>query len=187
MHNSHRANPDLAGIASEISVFTPEECDSIIALALQTEERDTQVFTPNGLKSDSTIRSAKQYVMSEQQFPGLYSHIKKVFIVGNFLKFHYSDITIQVMRYRAGDFYAPHTDWSVNKLRRKLSMSIQLSPPDDYEDGDVYVHAGPESTAICREQGIATVWPAWTLHEVAPITSGERWALISWAEGPPFT
>lgn len=187
MHHSHRANPELAGIASEISVFTPEECESIISLALKTEEMDTPVFTESGLKSDSKIRSAKQYVMSEQQFPGLYAHIKKVFIVGNFLKFHYSDISVQVMRYRPGDFYSPHTDWSVNKLRRKLSMSIQLSPSDDYEDGDVYIHAGPESTAISREQGIATVWPSWTLHEVAPITSGERWALISWAEGQPFT
>ena len=187
MHNSHRKNFDLAGIASEIGVFTPDECDSIIALALQLEERVTPVFTAGGLKSDSSIRSARQYVMTENDFAGLYSHIKRVFIAGNFLKFHYNEISIQVIRYRVGDFYAPHTDWSVNKLHRKLSMSIQLSPPDDYVDGDVYIHAGPDSVAISREQGVATVWPSWTLHEVASITSGERWALVSWAEGQPFT
>lgn len=187
MHHSYRANPDLAGIASEIAVFTPEECDNIISLALQTEELDTQVFTQNGLQSDSSIRSAKQYVMSEDKFPGLYAHIQKVFTVGNFLKFYHTSMTIQVMRYRVGDFYAAHTDWSVNKNRRKLSMSIQLSPPDDYTGGEVFIHAGPESTEMTKEQGVGVVWPSWTLHEVAPITSGERWALVSWAEGQPFS
>lgn len=186
MHHSLRKNPDLAGIASEIQVFSPEECDSIISLALQTQELDTEVFTPSGLLVDSSIRMAKQYVMDESLFPGLHSHIRKVFTVGNFLKFNYSSISIQVMRYRPGDFYLAHTDWSVNQNRRKLSMSIQLSPPDDYLGGDVYIHAGPESTIISREQGVATVWPSWTLHEVGEILSGERWALISWAEGNPF-
>lgn len=187
MHHSLRKNHDLAGIASEVFVFNPDECESIISLALQTEERSTQVFTADGLKSDSNIRSASQYIMTEHEFPGLHSHIKKVFSVGNFLKFQYNEISIQVMRYRVGDFYAPHTDWSVNKSRRKLSMSIQLSPSDDYRDGDVYIHAGPESTSLCREQGVATIWPSWTLHEVSPITYGERWALVSWAEGQSFS
>jgi PKHD-type hydroxylase len=186
MHHSLRKNPDLAGIATEISVFTPDECETIISLALQKEEVDTLVFTTNGLKKNTSIRSAKQYLMDESAFPGLYAHIRKVFSVSNYVKFQYDAISVQVMRYRDGDFYASHTDWSINKSRRKLSMSIQLSPPDDYTGGDVYIHAGPESTAITREQGCATVWPSWTLHEVAPITSGERWALISWAEGKPF-
>lgn len=187
MHHTYRKNPELAGIGAEIAVFTPDECESIIALALGLDESNAPVFTTNGLKEESSIRSARQYVMDEQTFPGLYAHLRKVFITGNFLKFYYNNINIQVMRYRPGDFYAPHTDWSVNKLRRKLSMSIQLSPPDDYENGDVFIHAGPESVAISREQGVATMWPSWTLHEVSPITSGERWALVSWAEGQPFT
>lgn len=186
MYHSLRKNPDLAGIASELLVFTPEECDNIVSLALQTEELDTEVFTKNGLFKDSSIRMAKQHVMAEEAFPGLYTHIRKVFNVGNFAKFIYSSINVQVMRYRPGDFYLAHTDWSVNQSRRKLSMSIQLSPPDDYSGGDVYIHAGPESTIISREQGVATIWPAWTLHEVGEITSGERWALIAWAEGQPF-
>lgn len=186
MHHSHRANPDLAGIASEIAIFTPDECESIISLALQTQELDTPVFTGEGLRVDSSIRSASQYIMDEHNFPGLHDHIKKVFTVGNTLKFHYTSMTIQVMRYRKGDFYMAHTDWSVNKNKRKLSMSVQLSPEDDYKGCEVLIHAGPESVAITKEQGVGVVWPSWTLHEVTPLTSGERWALVAWAEGQPF-
>jgi PKHD-type hydroxylase len=186
MHHTHRANPDLTGIASEISVFTLEECEQIISLALQTQEaRDTElVLHASGV--DSSICSATQISMDEQNFPGLYEHIKKVFIVGNFLKFHYTSMKIQVMRYRKGDFYMAHTDWSVNNNKRKLSMSIQLSPPDDYKGGEVLIHAGPESLSISKEQGVGVVWPSWLLHESTPLMSGERWVLVAWAEGQPF-
>jgi hypothetical protein len=187
MHHTLRKNPDLAGIASEISIFDADECESIISLALQLEEKDTPVFTEEGLKEDSSIRSAKQYVMTEEDFPGLYSHIRKVFLVGNYLHFHYTDISIQVMRYRKNDFYAPHTDWSVNKNRRKLSLSIQLTEPDDYDGCEVLLHAGPDSVSLTKERGMGLVWPSWTLHEVTPVRSGERWALVAWAEGNPFS
>lgn len=188
MYHKLRKNPALAGIASEVEIFTPEECDTIVSLALSLEEKDVPVFTESGLKKDSSIRSAAQYVMTQDKFPGLHSHVRKVFQTGNQMKFSYNDIpSIQVIRYRQGDFYLPHTDWSVNKSRRKLSLSIQLSPEDDYLGGDVVIHAGPEPVSISKQMGVGTVWPSWTLHEVKPISKGERWALVAWAEGTPFS
>jgi PKHD-type hydroxylase len=188
MYHQLRKNSALTGIATEIEVFTPDECDTLISLALSLEEMDVPVFTKGGLKKDTSIRSASQFVMTQDKFPGLHSHIKKVFQTGNFLKFAYHEIpTIQIIRYREGDFYLPHTDWSVNKVRRKLSLSIQLSPEDDYVGGEVVIHAGPESVAISKQMGVGAIWPSWTLHEVKPIVRGERWALVAWAEGTPFS
>jgi PKHD-type hydroxylase len=186
MHHTHRANPDLEGIASEIVIFTSEECEEIISLALRTQEQDADLLPSHRLGVDFSLCSATQILMDEKNFPGLYEHIKKVFIVGNFLKFHYTSMTIQVMRYRKGDFYMAHTDWSVNKNKRKLSMSIQLSPPEDYKGGEVLIHAGPESVSLSKEQGVGVVWPSWLLHESTPLVSGERWVLVAWAEGQPF-
>lgn len=186
MHHTHRANPDLVGIASEIAVFTPEECDEIISLALQAQEKDALSFVSHAFGVEPSVCSATQIVMDEQKFPGLYDHIKKVFTVGNFLKFHYTSMKIQVMRYREGDSHMAHTDWSANKNKRKLSLSIQLSPSDDYKGSEVLIHAGPESISISKEQGVGVVWPSWVLHESTPVLSGERWVLVAWTEGQPF-
>jgi len=172
MHHTQRKNPDLTGLASEISVFTAEECEQIISLALQSEDS-------NNLN--------RRFIMDEKKFSGLYEHIKKVFSVGNYLHFYYTNIFIEIIRYRDGDFEEPQTNWSVDNNRRKLFMTIQLSEKDDYCGCEVFLHTGPDSIAINPERGIAVVWPSWTLYEVAPVTSGERWALTAWAEGNPFS
>lgn len=175
MHHTHRKNPNLVGIASEISVFTSEECEQIISLALQSQESD---------KSNNLTR---KFAIDENKFSGLYEHIRKVFVVGNYLHFYYTNIFIEIIRYRDGDYEEAHTDWSAGKNRRKLFMTIQLSEKDDYSGCDVFLHTGADSIAITPERGIAVVWPSWTLYEVSPVTSGERWALVAWAEGNPFS
>lgn len=65
-------------------------------------------------------------------------------------------------------------------------MTVQLSLPEDYLGGEVVLYAGPEDALIPTEVGMATIWPAWTLNEVTPITEGERWCLVAWAEGEAF-
>lgn len=67
---------------------------------------------------------------------------------------------------------------------RKLSLSVLLSDPDDYEGGDLEL--------ICtdienqRKQGAATVFPSFIGHRVTPVTKGKRYSLVAWIEGPKF-
>jgi predicted 2-oxoglutarate/Fe(II)-dependent dioxygenase YbiX len=37
-----------------------------------------------------------------------------------------------------------------------------------------------------RTRGTLVVFPGWTVHEVEPVTAGERWALIVNGWGPPL-
>jgi hypothetical protein len=182
MHHTLRKNSDLAGIASEILIFTSDECETIISMALQADKPDSQAL----VKNDS-IRSFTQYSIDENKFSGLYKHISKVFSVGNFLNFYYTEISLKIIRYRDGGFHAPHTDWSADKLRRKLSMVVQLSEADDYTGSEAIIHAGPDGISITQERGVGAVWPSWTLHEATPVRSGERWELVAYAEGSPFS
>ena len=89
---------------------------------------------------------------------------------------------IQVVRYREGDYYNKHTDWSLttNNLR-KISVSVQLSDSEEYEGCDLLLHDGPYGPwAAHREARSITMFPSWTLHEVTKCTSGERWVAVAW-------
>lgn len=182
MYHALRKNSDLTGIASEILIFTPDECETIISMALQSDEK-----TNRALSKDDSIGSFQEYSIDENKFSGLYKHISKVFSVGNFLNFYYTGISLKIIRYRTDDFYAPHTDWSIDRLRTKLSMLVQLSESDDYTGSEAIIHAGPDSVSITQERGVGAVWPSWTLHEATPVRSGERWELVAYAEGSPFS
>jgi len=83
----------------------------------------------------------------------------------------------QVVRYGEGGGYAWHTDGAA----RAETVVIQLTDPAQYDGGDVEVrlHAGERLTAG-REQGALTRFPANATHRTAPVTRGERWALVAW-------
>lgn len=79
-------------------------------------------------------------------------------------------------------------------LSRKLSISVNLSDPDDYEGGDLMfkdtygtIVEDPDIQARIRKQGSVVVFPAYTPHTVTPITRGVRCSLVSWIIGPPFS
>jgi predicted 2-oxoglutarate/Fe(II)-dependent dioxygenase YbiX len=92
----------------------------------------------------------------------------------------------EVIRYQPGDFYKPHTDWGGSYVNRKLTATIQLSDPGKYTGGGVLLYDGPERWEVEQNQGLATLFPSWTLHSVDPLLTGERWALVAWALGPKF-
>jgi len=37
-----------------------------------------------------------------------------------------------------------------------------------------------------KKRGLITVFPAWTLHQVTPVTKGTRQTLVTWVCGPEF-
>lgn len=82
--------------------------------------------------------------------------------------------------------YHAHVDpspWSLPH-NRKLSMSLQLSDPEDYDGGELLLHLSNNPTVISRQKGLMTFFPSHTLHEVTPVTRGERYSLVAWIHGP---
>ena len=95
--------------------------------------------------------------------------------------------SVRVVEFTAGSVYRRHTDWSPGVgVRRKLSLTVQMSAPADYEGGDVVLYAGPLDEVVCRHMGCFAVWPAWVLHEVREVTKGRRYSMVAWAEGQPY-
>jgi PKHD-type hydroxylase len=85
-----------------------------------------------------------------------------------------------------GGKYKKHVDRSLNNQIRKLSLSIQLSDPSSYEGGDFVLYDGENPIVLPKEQGKLILFPSYTLHEVKPVTKGERYSLVVWITGPQF-
>ena len=78
-------------------------------------------------------------------------------------------------------------DWNKNDGRdRKLSITVQLSDPSDYEGGELVLHCGGEPVVMNNEKGMISFFPSWVLHQVKPVTKGTRYTLVAWIHGPSF-
>jgi predicted 2-oxoglutarate/Fe(II)-dependent dioxygenase YbiX len=93
---------------------------------------------------------------------------------------------LQLARYDSTDsgFYDWHPDFSEFAPERKLSISVQLSDPQDYEGGDLELSFSGQPYRADRTKGMFIVFPSFVLHRVAPVTRGTRWSLVAWISGP---
>ncbi len=69
---------------------------------------------------------------------------------------------------------------------RKLTLSLQLSDPAEYDGCELQVRAGNQIDVAPTARGALAAFPANVLHQVTPIRSGMRKALVVWAVGPEF-
>ncbi|HEY6455757.1 MAG TPA: 2OG-Fe(II) oxygenase [Steroidobacteraceae bacterium] len=86
---------------------------------------------------------------------------------------------------------AGHYHWHIdhgphNLKRRKISMSIQLTDPSQYEGCDLQFQVSNTIGVAPRKRGTGIAFPSFLLHRVTPIISGTRKALVVWAVGPAF-
>jgi hypothetical protein len=76
---------------------------------------------------------------------------------------------------------------------RKISMTVNLSDPKEYEGGNLKLDLGPHVKGErykvfddIRPQGSAIFFPSFTYHCVTPVTSGTRYSLVLWYLGKPW-
>ena len=114
-----------------------------------------------------------------------------LFISANNAYFHYAldhfDSAIQATKYGVGQEYKWHVDDAVNtnKLPRKLSMSLVLD--SEFEGGELEIMT-PTTKSISQniKPGNICIFPSWVPHRVKPVTSGTRYSLVAWMNGPQF-
>jgi len=89
--------------------------------------------------------------------------------------------------HEGGGHYDWHVDIGPSSINhRKVSLTIQLSDPDEYEGGDLEIWTGGEFKTIERKQGCAIIFPSFLMHRVTPITKGIRRSLVLWVGGDSY-
>ena len=101
------------------------------------------------------------------------------------------DAEIQFTEYHAteGGKYDWHhdVDWNnEGETDRKLSLTVQLSDPSDYEGGDFEFAEVEQLPDFAKQQGTVMVFPSFYAHRVTPVTSGVRRSLVAWFSGPKW-
>jgi PKHD-type hydroxylase len=84
-------------------------------------------------------------------------------------------------RYGPGNAYGTHVDNALMAGERTdVSFTLFLSDPGQYDGGELIIESTAGEDAIKLEAGSLFAYPSTTLHRVAPVTRGERLALVGW-------
>lgn len=92
---------------------------------------------------------------------------------------------LQYVNYNEGGFFGKHHDVVPNgnghDRFRALTMSVNLTDPEDYDGGDLIIYNGTkEIDRLDREKGSFIIIPAFFFHEVAKVQRGCREAIVTW-------
>ena len=90
-------------------------------------------------------------------------------------------------RYEPGMTYGDHVDdplmgTSGPRFRTDVSMTIFLSPPDTYEGGQLLIRTSFGEKRVKLAAGDAVLYPSSSLHQVVPVTHGERLVALTWIQ-----
>jgi len=86
-----------------------------------------------------------------------------------------------------GGHYGPHVDNAImgsdkTKLRTDIAFTMFLTAPEDYEGGELVIHSAGMMSEVKAKAGQLVLYPATSIHEVRPVTSGERVVCVGWIE-----
>lgn len=183
------------------NLFSPEECETIINLPKYGDSATPLNYGYTGDGSSEHITTAKvrispvSWIRSDkEENTWIFEKIVQCIEETNNKYFNYDLKEIQSLQFTVYDseekgFYDKHIDTEptlIDGVIRKLSISIQLSEPENYEGGKVLLHVGGNPIEVPKNRGTAIFFPSYTLHEVTPVTKGIRYSLVAWITGPKF-
>lgn len=167
--------------------FSASECEKIIALG----EAQTLIKGKAGGDIKAIRKSDIAFLTISDETSWIFQRVAGILTSLNerFFRFDLTGLAegLQFTKYTApGQRYGRHVDCGIGTPVRKLSFTLQLSDPDDYEGGDLCLYLSEKATPMQRKRGYVAVFPSWTLHEVKPVTKGTRYSLVAWVTGKPF-
>jgi PKHD-type hydroxylase len=158
-----------------------EECRRIAAAAPFAEGRITN---PHNLaKQNEQLHDADAYQRSSQLLLQAFSESEE------FREFAFPAMIAPPMitRYRPGMKYGAHADAAFIQLpgaslRSDLSCTVFLNDPASYEGGELNIRLGDSNLRFKLPAGEAIVYPSDSLHQVEPVTKGERLVAITFIQ-----
>lgn len=96
--------------------------------------------------------------------------------------------SVQISVYLEDGHYGWHSDYGTSdngNWTRKLSASVLVSDPSEYEGGDLeFIDYHGNIIQAPKEKGSIIVFDSRVPHRVTPVTKGRRVSLVTWMYGP---
>ena len=176
-------------------IFSPEQCQDIIKAGHQQKAQKALVGQKENKQGgyDTKMRITTISWIPFTALPDMYKRIERSMLQVNGNHFGYEGMTItepgQFTEYPKGGFYDWHIDAEINCHNeppvRKISMTILLSNPSEFEGGDLeFMTEGNKPPQLL--QGQAIFFCSLLRHRVAKVKKGVRRSLVMWFGGPPL-
>ena len=180
-------------VETKSPLFTPEQCQKIIDTGRRQKPQQAQVGInkPGGGVDTKKRTTTISWIPFDEMRP-MYEDLNNFIQKANRNHFGFEDIQIteqaQFTEYPEGGFYDWHIDTDVNMQHeppvRKISMTLLLSPENQFEGGDLELMSPGKKTKLT--QGNAITFASFLNHRVTPVTQGVRQSLVMWFGGTPF-
>lgn len=173
------------------NIFLDEEYDFINNLqGLYPFEKATVIDDSINTKNQAR-KSEIKWLHHDEKSDWLYNKIETMVLEANqtwgFDIYSIKDSIQYTEYYEGGGHYNWHMDTGPFPINnRKISITIQLSNPDDYTGGDLEIWTGNGVQTCARQKGAALLFPSYMLHRVTPVSSGTRKSLVLWVGGNPY-
>ena len=174
-------------------IFTPKQCQMIINAGRSEPKQNASVGGREGKSGiDTETRTSHISWIPFSKTPEMYKDIEKVMKTTNGNHFGFDGMQItemaQYTEYPEGGFYDWHIDSDTHFAHepsvRKISMTLLLSPDNEFEGGDLEIMK--EGQAAKLKQGHAIFFASFIRHRVTPVIRGNRKSLVMWFGGTPF-
>ena len=168
----------------------PEELNLVL-----TKVSSSNLKVERGSAHRSTIRESSISWVEDQQLNDLFfclCHKVNIEALWNL-----QILGMENFQYTTYDKPGDHYGWHVDQGSpdgfgiRKISMSLFLSDPEEYEGGELELEVYPpshekRSLTFKEKKGVALFFQSDVWHRVCPIKSGSRKSLVAWFRGCPY-
>jgi PKHD-type hydroxylase len=170
------------------NAFSKEECLKIIKIAKKIKSEESKII---GNSSKDYRKSNVTWLSPNQELEWVYRKLTDIIedLNSKYFKFNIYGFNerLQFTHYKSPEGkYKKHVDRIYNFLIRKLSVSVQLSDPKNYQGGELILYQNEEGVVMHKEQGDLILFPSFVMHEVKKVTKGERFSLVGWVTGESF-
>ena len=181
-------------IETTTPLFTSDQCRQVIECGRRQKPQKAQVGM--GRKPGGGLDTKKRVTTISwipfKEMPEMYNQVNSFVQKANRNHFGFENVHVtenaQYTEYPEGGFYDWHMDTDVNMTHeppvRKISMTVLLSPENQFEGGDLELMAKGKRAAL--KQGHAIIFASFLNHRGAAVTRGVRQSLVMWFGGTPF-
>ena len=167
-----------------LPILTDAEVAECRRIAASTPFVDGRISNPhNQAKQNEQLHDAAAYQRSSAIFQQALARSEE------FREFAFPVALAPPMmtRYGTGMKYGAHADAAFIQLpgasiRSDLSCTIFLNDPADYDGGELHVRQGDADFKFKLQPGEAIVYPSDSMHQVIPVTRGERLVAITFIQ-----
>ncbi len=194
IRNPNPANTALLPARDFLSARSLAQLEAYVA-GKATITGEVATFGTEKVSAPAVRKSEIIWVQAEESTADLFNEIADKIRYAN--NFHYNyqlDYVgeLQYSEYADDGHYGWHVDSTFgpeDKSRtrqRKLSFTIQLNDPSEYEGGAFETFYNGDFQAVDLTRNMAVFFPSYLPHQVTPVTKGVRKSLVGWVYGPLF-